>query len=158
MLDMIRRLTKKPFVADTAQGPEHRSSGTSGETGQVFGFTLPVAASDSPIRLHIYCPPRRKTDPLDHHQVAIFLSLHPMGDVRAEIGLSPEGLQVTLRLSEENALQWVSKYRVTLESALASLAPTVRVNAHRHALGSSTAAESPPWSDAASDTRVSVHA
>ncbi|MFH1981270.1 MAG: hypothetical protein ABIL58_05480 [Pseudomonadota bacterium] len=130
-LHLLGRMVRGQLGEDMAPGSQRRAGGAPGESGQVLGFTIPMAPPDQPVRLHVYYPPRKQTDAPGTHQVALLLSLTPMGDVRAEVSLTPEGLRVTLRLSEARAMHVVRQHQGILEAALAPLAPSLRIDTHQ---------------------------
>lgn len=155
-LGMPKGLHRKPLQADMVQRAQHRVDSAAGEADHVFGLSIPATSPKPPARHHVYARRRKQTDAQKIHQVAMSLSLRPMGDVRAEISLAPEGLRVTLRVTEENALEYVAQHQEALESALAALAPSVRVDALRHTPESNAGGEPPSWVHTIVNARVNV--
>jgi hypothetical protein len=130
-LRLLMQCTREAPSADLAPAPGGSGPSRPGEGNPMFTVTIPMVAPHPNARLHVHCPPRHGGRGTAGHQVAIMLSLVPMGEVRATVYLSPDGLQVSLAVSTEAALQLVETHRDALVSALTGLSGSVRLDTLR---------------------------
>jgi hypothetical protein len=100
--------------------------------GTTMGGGLPPAAHTDPSPEGVYGRPRERGGENGSHHVVISLSLSHFGDTRADVRLTPCGLDITLRISEPSARALVTKHKGELQAALAPLAPSVSVDALPH--------------------------